>query len=80
MGYSVNDSILIDIKDLRDNHVLLHKKIGKEVEVNFISEATDSTDNIVVYSEPLFLNSQMLSIAMSVKSNKDGYSNDFIFF
>jgi hypothetical protein len=77
LGYNINDTIQKYINE-RENK-LISAEIGEKIsDKKVISDTTNVSSSLVVYSEPFFVNSQILIVAISIKKNS--LSKDLVFF
>ena len=78
IGYELNDTILNYIKN-RDNK-LITNKLDMMFNINFISDLNGFKHNYVIYSEPFYVNNQILCISMSNKLVNEGVLLEWVFF
>ncbi len=77
LGYNINDTIQKYINE-RENKLISAEIREKMFDKKVISDTVNVSNSLVVYSEPFFVNSQILIVAISIK--KDSLSKDLVFF
>jgi len=78
IGYELNDTILNYINSR--NNKLITNKLDTMFNVSFVSNLNGFKHNYVIYSEPFYVNNQILCISMSNKIIKEDALLKWVFF
>ena len=80
LGYVINQSILDEINNRTDCQVPREIVDFKYWNLNFVSDSTIQYNNIIVFSEPLFINKSLVNITWAVKNNKSDTTKNYSLF
>jgi len=78
LGYELNDSILKNINNRKNKPI--KNNLDTMFNVGFVFDTSDFNYNYVIYSEPFYVNNEILCVSMSNKNVIENITLQWVFF
>lgn len=78
IGYAINDSILNNIKNRKNK--LITNRLDTINNIRFVSDTKGFNHNFVTYSEPFYVNNEILCLSMSNRIVSENKTLEWVFF
>ena len=78
LGYEINDSILSHISNGKNKPIT--NRLDTMFNVSFVYDTIGFNDNYVIYSEPFYVNKEIICISMSNKKKPENITLQWIIF